>query len=93
MARGMGEAMRTKAMTMIKENIALLKEASEMFNETGCVSGIDITFDRFSLGYACGLYAGEAVRLKVKHIDSGQNTLVSRLQRIHEFPFRAGRVN
>jgi hypothetical protein len=41
MARGMGEAMRTKAMTMIKENIALLKEASEMFNETGCVSGID----------------------------------------------------
>jgi hypothetical protein len=41
MARGMGEAMRTKAMTMIKENIALLKEASEMSNETGCVSGID----------------------------------------------------
>src|SRR5271169_5701713 len=41
MARGMGEAMRTKAMTMIKENIALLKEASEMFNETGCVPGID----------------------------------------------------
>ena len=29
----------SKAMT--KEDMALLKEASEMFNETGCVPGID----------------------------------------------------
>jgi hypothetical protein len=37
---GMGEAIMSKAIT--KENMALLKEASEMFNETGCVPGIDI---------------------------------------------------
>ena len=29
----------SKAIT--KEDMALLKEASEMFNETGCVPGID----------------------------------------------------
>jgi len=27
--------------TRLKEDVALLKEASEMFNETGCVPGID----------------------------------------------------
>src|SRR6266576_2237532 len=35
----MGEAIMSKAIT--KEDMALLKEASEMFNETGCVPGID----------------------------------------------------
>jgi hypothetical protein len=35
----MGEASMSKAIT--KEDMALLKEASEMFNETGCVPGID----------------------------------------------------
>jgi hypothetical protein len=34
-----GEAIMRKAIT--KEDRALLKEASEMFNETGCVPGID----------------------------------------------------
>jgi len=29
----------------------------------------------FSLGYGCGLRAGEAVRLKVKHIDRAQNII------------------
>ena len=28
-----------------------------------------------SLGYGCGLRAGEVVRLKVKHIDSAQNII------------------
>jgi hypothetical protein len=31
----------SKAMTITRKEIALLKEASEMFNETGCVPGID----------------------------------------------------
>jgi len=31
----------SKATTVTKEDMALLKEASEMFNETGCVPGID----------------------------------------------------
>ena len=31
----------SKAMTITKGEMALLKEASEMFNETGCVPGID----------------------------------------------------
>jgi hypothetical protein len=35
----MGEASMSKAIT--KADMALLKEASEMFNETGCVPGID----------------------------------------------------
>jgi hypothetical protein len=35
----MGEAIMRKAIS--KEEMALLKEASEMFNETGCVHGID----------------------------------------------------
>jgi hypothetical protein len=35
----MGEAIMSKAIT--KEDMALLKEASEMFTETGCVPGID----------------------------------------------------
>src|SRR5947208_12898071 len=35
----MGEAIMSKAIT--KEDMALLKEASEMFDETGCVPGID----------------------------------------------------
>jgi integrase len=29
----------------------------------------------FSLGYGCGLRAGEVVRLKVKHIDRAQNII------------------
>ena len=37
--RGHGEAIMSKAIT--KEDMALLKEAGEMFNETGCVPGID----------------------------------------------------
>src|SRR4029077_14914620 len=36
---GMGEASMSKAIA--KEDMALLKEASEMFSETGCVPGID----------------------------------------------------
>jgi hypothetical protein len=36
-----GEAIMSKAMTITKEDMDLLKEASEMFNETGCVPGID----------------------------------------------------
>jgi hypothetical protein len=35
----MGEGSMSRAIT--KEDMALLKEASEMFNETGCVPGID----------------------------------------------------
>jgi hypothetical protein len=35
----MGEAIMSAAIT--KEDMALLKEAGEMFNETGCVPGID----------------------------------------------------
>jgi hypothetical protein len=35
----MREAIMRKAIT--KEQMALLKEASDMFNETGCVLGID----------------------------------------------------
>ena len=35
----MGEASMSKAIT--KEDMALLKEASEMFDETGCVPGVD----------------------------------------------------
>ena len=31
----------SKATTITKNEMALLKEASEMFNETGCVPGID----------------------------------------------------
>jgi hypothetical protein len=31
----------SKAITITKEDMALLKEASEMFNETGCVPGLD----------------------------------------------------
>jgi hypothetical protein len=31
----------SKAMTITKNEMALLKEAGEMFNETGCVPGID----------------------------------------------------
>src|SRR5262249_12581532 len=38
-AGGHGEAMMSKAIS--KEGMALLKEAGEMFNETGCVPGID----------------------------------------------------
>ena len=34
-------AIMSKAMTITKGEMALLKEASEMFNETGCVPGID----------------------------------------------------
>src|SRR5262245_49199508 len=37
--RGHGEAIVSKAIT--KEDMALLEEAGEMFNETGCVPGID----------------------------------------------------
>jgi hypothetical protein len=37
--RGVGEAIMKKTIT--KEEMALLKEATEMFNETGCVLGID----------------------------------------------------
>jgi hypothetical protein len=39
MAGTMGERIMSKAIT--KDDMALLKEASEMFNETGCVPGID----------------------------------------------------
>jgi hypothetical protein len=38
-AANAGEIVMSKAIT--KEDMALLKEASEMFNETGCVPGID----------------------------------------------------
>ena len=31
----------SKAITITQEDMTLLKEASEMFNETGCVPGID----------------------------------------------------
>ena len=37
----MGEAIMSKAITITQEDMTLLKEASEMFNETGCVPGID----------------------------------------------------
>jgi hypothetical protein len=39
MAGAIGEAIMSKAIT--EENMALLKEANEMFNETGCVPRID----------------------------------------------------
>ena len=39
MAGTMGERIMSKAIT--KDDMALLKEASEMFSETGCVPGID----------------------------------------------------
>jgi hypothetical protein len=37
----MGETIMSKAITITQEDMILLKEASEMFNETGCVPGID----------------------------------------------------
>jgi hypothetical protein len=38
-AGGRGEAIMSKAIT--NEDMAVLREADEMFNETGCVPGID----------------------------------------------------
>jgi hypothetical protein len=38
---GTGDSIVSKAITITKEDMALLKEASELFNKTGCVLGID----------------------------------------------------
>ena len=41
-----------------KDDMALLKEASEMFNETGCVPGIDIK------SVSCGVSSMRVMRLE-----------------------------
>jgi integrase len=42
-----------------------------------------------SLGYGCGLRAGEVVRLKVKHIDRAQNIIRVEQSNPRSIPRRA----
>ena len=56
------------------EKLAVVMSADEIKRLLAMASSLK-TRVLLSLGYGCGLRAGEIVRLKVKHIDKAQNTI------------------
>jgi hypothetical protein len=65
----MGKAIMSKAIT--KEDMALLKDASEMFEETGCVPGIDgeqVPAEKIERGFDVKLHMLIAVKVGLAKI-------------------------